>query len=120
MQLCNRDAVADHVDAANGIDAEEFFRELPEDSFTPDEESLREALLTLLATSKIPCSRVEIDPDVQEFFARVVPMECLVSLRDYVGRRLGGEIEVGEDSSGEVFMGLIGELQIPQKRARLV
>merc|ERR1712217_752925 len=105
---------------SSGKTIDEFFAELPEDSFLPEEESLREALVNLFETKRGEPSHsvaeVESDAEVQMHLPKVLPKGCPVSLREYIDRRLGGELECAEDSFGQLFFGFVDEVQIPEKR----
>lgn len=93
--------------------AEAFFASLPAGSFSPAEERLREALLSFLADWKgedpptlshaggdaaVRNGRIQLLKDVQ------------VSLKEWIDRRVGGEIEMVLEPSGQWAIGLRGRL----------
>eukprot|EP00429_Kryptoperidinium_foliaceum_P025049 CAMPEP_0176147468 /NCGR_PEP_ID=MMETSP0120_2-20121206/75176_1 /TAXON_ID=160619 /ORGANISM="Kryptoperidinium foliaceum, Strain CCMP 1326" /LENGTH=641 /DNA_ID=CAMNT_0017484085 /DNA_START=81 /DNA_END=2003 /DNA_ORIENTATION=- len=92
---------------------ERFFEALPVDRFTPDEEKLREALLAFLDgwQSREPptLSNTAGDADVRRSRSAVLPSGGPVLLKDWIDRRMGGELEVLE-REGAVYFGLRGSL----------
>eukprot|EP00930_Biecheleria_cincta_P080338 TRINITY_DN6853_c0_g1_i2.p1 TRINITY_DN6853_c0_g1~~TRINITY_DN6853_c0_g1_i2.p1 ORF type:complete len:650 (+),score=150.06 TRINITY_DN6853_c0_g1_i2:68-1951(+) len=73
-----------------------FFDGLPPDGFLPEEEALREALLNFLETwtSTDPPTLAEAqnDTEVHESRAQCLPKSSGVSLKQWIDRRIGGEI----------------------------
>jgi len=107
-----------------GDKKEQFFASLPEDSFTPEEEDLRDTLLAFLGmwTSNDPPSLSDAggDPEIRRARPAVLPKGCQVSLKDWIERRIGGEIELAMDhrSSGQWLFGLRGSLDVPPAQGR--
>ncbi|CAK0879947.1 unnamed protein product, partial [Prorocentrum cordatum] len=95
---------------------DEFFGSLPSDSFTEDEEALRDALLTFLEgwqESEPPTlSNAGSDAAVRSSRVKVLPKGTPVSLKDWIDRRMGGEIEMQTDPGGQMRFGLRGELNM--------
>jgi hypothetical protein len=93
---------------------DKFFESLPDDSFTRDEERLREAILGFLDNwkdNKPPTlSNAGSDPEIAKSRKLVLPAGTPVSLKEWIDRRMGGEIEMMPDSTGQVCIGLRGEL----------
>eukprot|EP00418_Pyrodinium_bahamense_P078010 CAMPEP_0179050986 /NCGR_PEP_ID=MMETSP0796-20121207/21015_1 /TAXON_ID=73915 /ORGANISM="Pyrodinium bahamense, Strain pbaha01" /LENGTH=666 /DNA_ID=CAMNT_0020747519 /DNA_START=75 /DNA_END=2075 /DNA_ORIENTATION=- len=102
---------------------EAFFETLPPDGFTPEEEALREALLNFIEqwTGVDPptLSNAGGDLKVRDARAAFLPKGCGVSLREWIDRRIGGEVETSiPDGSGmQVAIGLRGQLD-PAAAAR--
>lgn len=96
---------------------EAFFASLPEDCFSPEEEQLREGLLAFLESHQGPAAPVLAvaikDPAVQAA-GKVLLAKSGVKLRDWIDKRIGGEVEtrarIREDNSSEVLFALLGEL----------
>merc|ERR1719178_249128 len=99
---------------------EQFFASLPEDSFLPEEEDLRDTLLAFLGkwTGSEPPSLSDAgsDAEIRRTRPGVLPKGCQVSLKDWIERRIGGEIELAVDprGSGQWLFGLRGALELPQ------
>lgn len=95
---------------------DEFFGSLPTDSFTEDEEALRDALLTFLENwqeSEPPTlSNAGSDAAVRSNRVKVLPKGTPVSLKDWIDRRMGGEIEMQPDPAGQMRFGIRGELNM--------
>merc|ERR1712194_942748 len=94
------DAAMQEAEDGDPGSAEDFFARLPSDSFSPDEEGLREAVLSFLEAQKgepAACSLVEADKVVGRLLGKVLRKGCPVSFREWIDRRLGGEIDTGED-----------------------
>uniref|UniRef100_A0A7S0A327 Uncharacterized protein n=1 Tax=Pyrodinium bahamense TaxID=73915 RepID=A0A7S0A327_9DINO len=111
------------VEADVGPEKEQFFANLPPDGFTPDEEQLREAILDLLNTWKAKepptLSHAGGDPRVKKFRVKVLPKGVPVTLRDWIDRRIGGEVEMFESPTGQLHFGLRGQVnQASQARKR--
>jgi len=99
---------------ASQEEKEDFFASLPGDEFSPGEESLRAALLYFLDrwTSSSPpsgddCSNQE---EISKARRMVLPRGCPVSLKEWIDRRIGGEIETRAGSSGSWIFGIRGKL----------
>jgi len=119
-QSVMRLAAEDAAPAQSGSDKKEaFFATLPEDSFMQEEEDLRDTLLAFLGkwTGAEPPSLSDAGSDAEIRRARpaVLPKGCQVSLKDWIERRIGGEIELGmhPDGSGQWLFGLRGALDLP-------
>merc|ERR1740138_1036345 len=95
---------------------EDFFDSLPTDSFTEDEEALRDALLTFLETwqegEPPTLSNAGSDAAVRSNRVKVLPKGTPVSLKDWIDRRMGGEIEMQPDPGGQMRFGIRGELNM--------
>lgn len=106
------------------VQKEQFFASLPQDGFTPDEERLREALLEFLGMwqGKEPptLSQAGGEARIKKCRAKVLPKSVPVTLRDWIDRRIGGEVEMVEGPSGQWHFGLRGRLGLawPGKRGQ--
>jgi len=87
--------------ATISVDPEAFFAKLPPDSFRQDEEKLRAALTGLLAQGAMPAAQVARDPQVRAAARNLLPRS--VQITDWVERRIGGEVLVGEESKGQMM-----------------
>merc|ERR1719379_3158649 len=101
-----------------GDKKEQFFASLPDDSFTPEEEDLRDTLLAFLGQWSGPeppsLSDAGGDQEIRRARPLVLPKGCQVSLKDWIERRIGGEIELAMDNrSGQWLFGLRGSLEVP-------
>mmetsp|Transcript_53300 Transcript_53300/g.98551 ORF Transcript_53300/g.98551 Transcript_53300/m.98551 type:complete len:445 (+) Transcript_53300:119-1453(+) len=102
-----------------------FFGKLPLDSFTQEEKVLRRALRRFLKkwsnNSRHPnLSDAGTDKDISAA-KRTVFDATGVSLREWIDRRIGGEVETCQDANNQInigFKGTLRELQ-PRKRARM-
>jgi len=91
---------AESEGADQAVDAEAkseaFFTSLPPDGFTPEEETLREVLLTWLETFMGSDAPTLIDAsanaEIQEAKNMCIPRQSGVSLKSWIDRRIGGEI----------------------------
>jgi len=103
---------------------EAFFEGLPSDGFTEAEEVLREAILSFLSDwngeGAPSLSQAGSDPGIRECRAAVLPEGCGVSLKDWIDRRIGGEVEtrITDPISGKVVIGVRGILDVNPKIAR--
>lgn len=100
---------------------EKFFASLPDDSFTPEEEELRDTLLAFLGMwsgdGSPTLSAAGREPDIADAQKKLLPKGAMVSLRDWIERRIGGEIEtLMEKGSGLWYFGLRGSVEVPQKQ----
>mmetsp|Transcript_132172 Transcript_132172/g.342016 ORF Transcript_132172/g.342016 Transcript_132172/m.342016 type:complete len:706 (+) Transcript_132172:77-2194(+) len=106
--------IAEDNSVPKGAAKEQFFAELPEDRFTPDEERLRSSLLDFLENWKgneAPnLSHAGGDNQVRRSRALVLPEGAPVSLKDWIDRRMGGEIEMIRDGAGQYVFGVRGTL----------
>lgn len=101
------------VEQVAAVVRDSFFGELPEDALTPAEEEVRAALLDFLEQwhGDVPPSLTEVGEDERLKAARaaLLPPGCHVSLRLWIDRRIGGEIETvqleGSDNK-EIYFGL--------------
>jgi len=104
-------------EANNGL--ENFFQSLPPESFTNAEEDLRDAIVGFISNcaSKDPpaLAKVMQDSGVRRCRAEVLPQRSGVSLKDWIERRLGGELEVLQNESGTWTVGILGDSE-PTKR----
>lgn len=107
----------------------DFFASLPEGSFTPDEEKLRQAILEFLDNWHHPhppsvsdaCKR---DPNSQAASSPIAAAKRRalpngVKLHQWMERRIGGEIEVARSSVGICHFHRHGELDIGVLPAKL-
>lgn len=103
---------------------ERFFSELPQDSFLPDEERLREAILRFLGkwTHKDPANLSQLSPDpLIKKYRQLVLGESGVPLKQWMERRMGGEVDlVPDEVTGQVLVGPRDSLShiISRKRPR--
>jgi hypothetical protein len=92
---------------------EVFFNKLPSDSFSPAEESLREALLNFLVSwhqaGPPTLSQAEQDLGFASKKRELLPKGCSVSLQEWIDKRIGGEVDTRQIDRGVVFARL-GEL----------
>lgn len=103
---------------------EAFFASLPEDAFSSEEEDLRGALLDFLDnwTEDHPAKVTDAatTPGIAQARRAVLPRGCPVSLKEWIDRRIGGEIETRPGPNGLAICGLRGTLDDPgSKRRRL-
>lgn len=107
-----------------------FFDSLPEGEFTPEEENLRAALLAFLESWEGPgsptLSQVASDPELRECRKALLPRKSdhhqanyIVSIKEWIERRIGGEVEVGLDSLGEVRYDFCGSLELLPREPRV-
>jgi len=93
---------------------ERFFAELPEDRFTADEERLRSSLLDFLdawrGREQPTLSHAGGDSQVRRNRALVLPKGVPVSLREWIDRRMGAEVEMVKDGTGQLVFGPRGAL----------
>jgi len=85
--------------AAREEKREAFFAALPDNGFSEEERLLRKALLHYVDSTRDfrpSLSGAGSDPQVRETRGGVVPKGCGVSLREWIDRRIGGEIETYE------------------------
>jgi len=84
---------------------EEFFGSLPTDEFSPAEESVREALLNFLEAWSGPnppnIADASADDTVAACRRDLLPKGCGVSLKEWMDRRIGGEIETRAGPNGQ-------------------
>jgi len=97
-------------------DREEWFDQLPADDFTIHEQNLREALLRFLSEwkgAKPPTnSDLAADAEVLECRRKLLPPGCRVSHRQWIDRRIGGEIETRSDGpNGQWSLGWRGTFE---------
>lgn len=90
---------------------EAFFASLPADGFTPEEELLREAVLQFLEEWKDSnpptLSMAGSNSLVSDARAECLPRASGVSLRQWIDRRIGGEVATWNDrKTSEIFFGL--------------
>jgi len=118
IQLRGAGAPAGNTQAP-GESKEKFFETLPEDSFTNDEEKLREALMAFLERRKQhegegppTLSHAGSDPDIRKCRVLVLPKGVPVSLREWIERRMGGEIDTAQDANGQILFGIRGEVDL--------
>lgn len=87
-----------------GREAIEFFRSLPADGFTDQEEALRTSVLDFLNSEKwlakqVPINAVRNNPEVAEAVKACLPKK--VSLKDWMENRIGGEVDIEADPTGK-------------------
>eukprot|EP00971_Amphidinium_carterae_P040890 803115-Amphidinium_carterae.1 len=102
-----------------------FFGSLPLESFTQEEKLLRRALHRFLRKwsngSRHPnLSDAGTDRDISAA-KRTVFESTGVSLREWIDRRIGGEVETCQDTNNQINIGFKGSLRDlqPRKRARV-
>mmetsp|Transcript_109402 Transcript_109402/g.172455 ORF Transcript_109402/g.172455 Transcript_109402/m.172455 type:complete len:574 (+) Transcript_109402:66-1787(+) len=93
--------------AAAAVSTEAFLNGLPQDSFTPAEDKLREAILAAVAAGPVSKSRVlankEVSPAARAFLPRTV------DLNRWIEARIGAEVTLYEDQAGQEMLRLIGD-----------
>jgi hypothetical protein len=108
----------DAAPTGGGDKKEDFFASLPDDMFTPEEEELRDTLLAFIGNWKgdqpPSLSAGGGDADIRKARTAVLPKGCQVSLKDWIERRIGGEIELAMDprGSGQWLFGLRGSMDL--------
>merc|ERR1712183_563043 len=99
--------------AQEGKDA--FFASLPADEFSNEEEDLRCALLDFLDNWKEDHPPKVTDaattPEIAQARRAVLPRGCPVSLKEWIDRRIGGEIETRLGMNALAIFGLRGTLE---------
>eukprot|EP00927_Polykrikos_kofoidii_P007903 TRINITY_DN13253_c0_g1_i1.p1 TRINITY_DN13253_c0_g1~~TRINITY_DN13253_c0_g1_i1.p1 ORF type:complete len:685 (-),score=165.33 TRINITY_DN13253_c0_g1_i1:263-2317(-) len=106
-------AVDDSTGAStNGLEAlpnqvrANFFAGLPDGSFLPEEETLRDQIFNFLAAwssqDLATLSHVEANHAVSQARAAILPKE--ISLKEWVEGRIGGEIELRQDKKTEQWV----------------
>eukprot|EP00406_Dinophysis_acuminata_P037006 CAMPEP_0179360302 /NCGR_PEP_ID=MMETSP0797-20121207/79905_1 /TAXON_ID=47934 /ORGANISM="Dinophysis acuminata, Strain DAEP01" /LENGTH=550 /DNA_ID=CAMNT_0021075649 /DNA_START=63 /DNA_END=1712 /DNA_ORIENTATION=+ len=85
-----------------------FFAGLPRGELSPEEAQLREAFLAWLRRVPTPSYLGDAgqDPEVQRARGALLPPN--VPLREWIDRRIGGEVEVQKDASGKLEVSLRG------------
>ena len=80
------------------------------------ESKLRAALISFLDSERDKfsplCSRIAADVMVNRRLMQVNPEGCPVTLREWIDARVGGEIETGEDDSGQAYADFRGKLRM--------
>lgn len=104
-----------NASARGGTEAKErFFASLPEEEFSPEEDELRAALLEFLErwTGATPPALTEAgaEEEISKLRRAVLPKGCPVSLKEWIDRRIGGEIETRAGPDGKAIFGLRGTL----------
>lgn len=93
---------------------EGFFAALPQDEFSSEEEALRAALLGFLDGWSGPNQPTLTDAGSEEQISRcrkaLLPKGTPVSLKEWIDRRIGGEIETRASSKGQHIIGRRGTL----------
>jgi len=121
------DAAAGNSNGSPELAKDRFFATLPEDSFLNEEEGLREALLNFLGNWKQRepprLSQAVIDHEVSRMKLLVIPKGIPVSLKDWIDRRMGAELEMLQDERGQLVFGERDKLQaqmsaVARKRPR--
>lgn len=101
------------ADDSTKVTADNFFADLPDDSFTPGEENLRDAVLSFMeswAEEDLPSlSKATLDQNVRTAKAEALPKGNAVSLKDWIERRLGGELEITRNEKGTLVIGIRGD-----------
>jgi len=99
--------------------AEKFFQSLPDMSFTEAEETLRDSILCFLENwteEEAPSlSKAMLDPDVRRCKLDVLPKGNVVSLKEWIERRLMGELEIVRGDNGSLVISICGDAE-PSKR----
>lgn len=97
-------------------DVEEFLSGLPAESFTAAEEDLRDALLRFIESwqSSTPPRLTDVAqaPGVSEAKKQLLPEG--VSLKAWITSRLGGEVDLIQDATGQYAIGFVGQLDASQ------
>jgi len=92
------------------ITAEEFISNLPGDSHTDEETSLRNEILVHLQTKhgSAPLSEMIKQPSIAECKSALLPPE--VPLKVWIDSRIGGEVETAKDERGKIVCRLREEM----------
>lgn len=100
--------------AATQEEKEAFFAALPEDEFSAEEESLRAVFLDFLErwTGEGPPSIQDAASEEEFIKARraLLPKTCPVSLKEWIDKRIGGELETMTTQGGQWIFGIRGTL----------
>jgi len=92
---------------------QEFWKSLPSDSFTDGEEALRDAILCFMENwteEELPAlSKAMLDNDVRRCKGDVLPKTNAVTLKDWIERRLSGELEILRNAQGTLVIGIRAE-----------
>lgn len=95
-----------------GQESEEFFNSLPEDHFTAEEDGMRNSLTEFLKAwpGETPpnLSHAGVDHGIKMARAALMPKGC--SLREWIERRCGEEIELMLTPAGQYAIGFVGQL----------
>lgn len=100
------------VPAVNKEEASQnFFSSLPDDCFTDGEEKLREATLGFLERwqdkdQPPTLTQTGSDAEIRRLWGTVLPRGSPVPLKEWIDRRMGGEIETLPDGTGQFLIGL--------------
>jgi len=93
---------------------EQFFADLPGEDFLEAEEELRNALLAFIDTHGGEGPPAIADAGGEEMVAiarkALLPKGCPVTMKEWIDRRIGGEIETRAVAGGRVIFGLRGTL----------
>ncbi|CAE7744489.1 EMC7 [Symbiodinium sp. CCMP2592] len=87
---------------------DDFFKSLPQDSFTPEEERLRFAILDFLAgwTAKDLATMEHLQNNPHVLEAGRIQNSSGVSLKDWIERRIGGELTLQPGRGGSMVINL--------------
>jgi len=91
---------------------EEFFERLPTDEFSEAEENLRAALIAFIESCpSVPLlAEAGSEAEVARWKKEVIPKGCPATLKDWIDRRIGGELETrAGGANGAVQVGLRGK-----------
>eukprot|EP00927_Polykrikos_kofoidii_P022506 TRINITY_DN2097_c0_g1_i1.p1 TRINITY_DN2097_c0_g1~~TRINITY_DN2097_c0_g1_i1.p1 ORF type:complete len:873 (-),score=208.64 TRINITY_DN2097_c0_g1_i1:47-2665(-) len=103
---------------------ESFFETLPPDGFLPEEEALRQALLDFVNNYRYDWApslgEAGGDSEVRRCKASLLPKGSPASLKEWIERRVGGEIATMPDPNDRstMLIGLAGELETLATRTR--
>mmetsp|Transcript_26555 Transcript_26555/g.48015 ORF Transcript_26555/g.48015 Transcript_26555/m.48015 type:complete len:595 (+) Transcript_26555:53-1837(+) len=93
--------------------AQDFWKSLPSDNFTAGEEALRDAILCFMENwteEELPgLSKAMLDHNVRRCKVDVLPKNNSVSLKEWIERRLGAELEILRNAQGMLVIGIRGE-----------
>lgn len=99
-------------------EVEGFLAGLPEDSFTDDEDALRRALASFVESwqgqGPPRLTDAATDPDVSAAKKQLLPEG--VGLSAWITGRIGGEIDLIKDATGQYAIGFVGQLDPLQVR----
>merc|ERR1719198_1042350 len=86
---------------------EQFFADLPPDGYLPEEEHFREAVLDYIRTwkAKEPPTVFQASENarIKKWRTALLSRCPVVTLKDWIERRIGGEVEVSE-ASGQMYL----------------
>jgi len=83
-----------------------FLNRLPDDTFLQEEEDLREAIVSVIEKGPETLAQVKRTPSVMKVTKVLLPVA--IKLEDWIERRIGAEVAVESDASGQRVCRLMG------------